>query len=151
MIEDGDHSFPPTEEAPSNHINEEEEEQPQANPEENDVADQDQPLPIDIIIPEEHSKEEQNQQDSDTMTSVEDVEEKSAIEDQQDSIQYPISSSTEGDGETTGPSTAENSISNLPPVEDVEPKQVVGGRASIPDELEPHQLARLQDLKESNA
>lgn len=31
------------------------------------------------------------------------------------------------------------------------PKQVVGGRASIPDELEPQQLARLQDLKESNA
>lgn len=31
------------------------------------------------------------------------------------------------------------------------PKQVVGGRASIPDELEPHQLAKLQDLKESNA
>lgn len=31
------------------------------------------------------------------------------------------------------------------------PKQVQGGRASIPDELEPHQLARLQDLKESNA
>lgn len=31
------------------------------------------------------------------------------------------------------------------------PKQVVGGRASIPDELAPHQLARLQNLKESNA
>ncbi|XP_029735173.2 protein nervous wreck isoform X2 [Aedes albopictus] len=31
------------------------------------------------------------------------------------------------------------------------PKQVVGGRASIPEELEPHQLARLQNLKESNA
>lgn len=31
------------------------------------------------------------------------------------------------------------------------PKQVVGGRASIPEELEPHQLKKLQDLKESNA
>ncbi|XP_053675392.1 protein nervous wreck [Anopheles nili] len=31
------------------------------------------------------------------------------------------------------------------------PKQVVGGRASIPEELEPDQLARLQNLKESNA
>lgn len=31
------------------------------------------------------------------------------------------------------------------------PKMVVGGRASIPDELAPHQLARLQNLKESNA
>lgn len=31
------------------------------------------------------------------------------------------------------------------------PKQVVGGRASIPEELDSHQLARLQSLKESNA
>ncbi|XP_055701553.1 protein nervous wreck isoform X2 [Phlebotomus papatasi] len=31
------------------------------------------------------------------------------------------------------------------------PKQVVGGRASIPEELAPHQLERLQNLKESNA
>ena len=31
------------------------------------------------------------------------------------------------------------------------PKVVTGGRASIPDELAPHQLARLQNLKESNA
>lgn len=60
------------------------------------------------------------------------------------------SSSTGSDGETTGPSTAENSISQGPPVE-YEPKQIVGGRASIPEELEPHQLARLKDLKESNA
>lgn len=30
------------------------------------------------------------------------------------------------------------------------PRQL-GGRASIPDELEPHQLERLQNLKESNA
>lgn len=30
------------------------------------------------------------------------------------------------------------------------PKQL-GGRASIPDELEPHQLERLRNLKESNA
>nr|CAD7570938.1 unnamed protein product [Timema californicum] len=29
--------------------------------------------------------------------------------------------------------------------------RVEGGRGSIPDELEPHQLAQLQDLKESNA
>lgn len=31
------------------------------------------------------------------------------------------------------------------------PKQVVGGRASIPEELDSQQLARLQNLKESNA
>ncbi|KRK00918.1 protein nervous wreck isoform X11 [Drosophila yakuba] len=36
--------------------------------------------------------------------------------------------------------------------EDIEaPKQVVGGRASIPEELDSNQLARLQNLKESNA
>ncbi|KAL1502322.1 hypothetical protein ABEB36_007483 [Hypothenemus hampei] len=64
--------------------------------------------------------------------------------------QLVISSSTGSDGETTGPSTAENSVSQAPADPDT-PKQVVGGRASIPDELEPHQLARLQDLKESNA
>ncbi|GLH07295.1 MIP06439p [Gryllus bimaculatus] len=33
----------------------------------------------------------------------------------------------------------------------VDAVQPVGGRGSIPDELEPHQLAKLQDLKESNA
>lgn len=66
--------------------------------------------------------------------------------------QFVVSSSTGSDGDTTGPSTAENSISHAPPpIDPDEPKQVVGGRASIPDELEPHQLARLQDLKESNA
>lgn len=35
--------------------------------------------------------------------------------------------------------------------EDNTPKQVVGGRASIPEELDSHQLERLQNLKESNA
>lgn len=38
-----------------------------------------------------------------------------------------------------------------PPPEDTTPKQVVGGRASIPEELDSHQLERLQSLKESNA
>nr|XP_032291427.1 protein nervous wreck isoform X4 [Drosophila virilis] len=39
------------------------------------------------------------------------------------------------------------------PAEDVieTPKQVVGGRASIPEELDSNQLARLENLKESNA
>ncbi|KAM8710124.1 hypothetical protein ACLKA7_016852 [Drosophila subpalustris] len=39
------------------------------------------------------------------------------------------------------------------PAEDVieAPKQVVGGRASIPEELDSNQLARLENLKESNA
>lgn len=38
-----------------------------------------------------------------------------------------------------------------PPPEDNTPKQVVGGRASIPEELDSQQLERLQNLKESNA
>lgn len=38
-----------------------------------------------------------------------------------------------------------------PPEESSTPKQVVGGRASIPEELDSHQLERLQNLKESNA
>lgn len=38
-----------------------------------------------------------------------------------------------------------------PPQEDITTKQVVGGRASIPEELDSQQLERLQNLKESNA
>lgn len=59
------------------------------------------------------------------------------VEDDQpaDSAPFPISSSTGSEDSYTGPSTAESS-QTAPP---------------IPDELEPHQLARLQDLKESNA
>lgn len=80
------------------------------------------------------------------------AEEKSISEDVLVESTVVVSSSTGSDGETTGPSTAENSVSQAPPTEDItEPKQVVGGRASIPDELEPHQLACLQNLKESNA
>lgn len=37
------------------------------------------------------------------------------------------------------------------PVEQPYPKQMVGGRASIPDELDSQQLEKLQNLKESNA
>ncbi|XP_069671228.1 protein nervous wreck isoform X2 [Periplaneta americana] len=68
-----------------------------------------------------------------------------------DSAPFPISSSTGSEEDTyTGPSTAENSQSQ--PVE--QPKTVptsAVGEGNIPDELEPHQLAQLQDLKESNA
>ncbi|CAH1389617.1 unnamed protein product [Nezara viridula] len=56
-----------------------------------------------------------------------------------DSAPFPISSSTGSEEDTyTGPSTAENSHSDK-------------RKSEIPDELEPHQLARLQDLKESDA
>ncbi|XP_073974020.1 FCH and double SH3 domains nervous wreck isoform X2 [Rhodnius prolixus] len=58
------------------------------------------------------------------------------------------SSSTASDEETyTGPSTADNSQSVPPPSQQTDTKK----HEVIPDELEPHQLARLQDLKESDA
>lgn len=93
---------------------------------------------------EEEVKEEPKKTDS---KAEEKDEEKVAEEDPPPESGIHVSSSTGSEGETTGPSTAENSISHVPD----EPKQVVGGRASIPDELEPHQLACLQNLKESNA
>lgn len=49
----------------------------------------------------------------------------------------PSEGSSTEDETTTGPSTADNSQSDR--------------QQPIPDELEPHQLARLQDLKESDA
>ncbi|XP_049884747.1 protein nervous wreck [Pectinophora gossypiella] len=58
-----------------------------------------------------------------------------------DAAPHPASSSTASEGESTGPPTAPQSP----------PAAVRAGRASIPDELEPAQLARLTDLKESNA
>lgn len=61
-----------------------------------------------------------------------------------DSAPFPISSSTGSEDSYTGPSTAENSQSQVHPV-GMRPE------TTIPDELEPHQLARLQDLKESDA
>lgn len=74
-----------------------------------------------------------------------------------DSAPFPISSSTGSEEDSyTGPSTAENSQSH--PV-DIHKSIVSCTKADqdplrdtvIPDELEPHQLARLQDLKESDA
>lgn len=132
MIEEPETSFPPVEEE-KNELEEEKEEE--RIPEEE--------------IPAEPEEDERIQQLRQARAdSMDEIDETPA-----DSAPFAISSSTGSDGDTTGPSTAENSISHVPPpiVTDMEPKQVVGGRASIPDELEPHQLARLQDLKESNA
>ncbi|XP_030766013.1 protein nervous wreck isoform X3 [Sitophilus oryzae] len=103
--------------------------------------------------PSEVSKKEDIVTNRDFDVEVEEIEEPEPTADS-GSGQFIVSSSTGSDGETTGPSTAENSVSHAPPPSSADPdtpKQVVGGRASIPDELEPHQLARLQDLKESNA
>ncbi|XP_026824284.1 F-BAR and double SH3 domains protein 2 isoform X2 [Ooceraea biroi] len=97
----------------------------------------------------------------------EEAEEKSTIDElPADSAPFPISSSSGSEGDSTsGPSTNGNSQSRgtvvevteeVPEVmeeEQVPPagKMLVGGRASIPDELQPDQLEKLQTLKESNA
>ncbi|XP_041986298.1 protein nervous wreck isoform X2 [Aricia agestis] len=64
-----------------------------------------------------------------------------------DSAPHPASSSTASEGESTGASVA----SGPPTAPQSPPSAPQAGRASIPDELEPAQLARLTDLKESNA
>ncbi|XP_061713876.1 protein nervous wreck isoform X2 [Cydia pomonella] len=56
----------------------------------------------------------------------------------------PANSSTASEGESTG-------ASGPPTAPQSPPAAPRAGRASIPDELEPAQLARLTDLKESNA
>ncbi|KAJ3661087.1 hypothetical protein Zmor_005506 [Zophobas morio] len=133
MMEEPEHPFPPPEEPPVNHRDEE----------------------IDTTIPEEDEEEAAEEPSMPPPPPPPAPADDPDDADGQggDSTPFVVSSSTGSDGETTGPSTAENSVSHVapPPPPDAEPKQVVGGRASIPDELEPHQLARLQDLKESNA
>lgn len=99
----------------------------------------------------------------------EEAEEKSTIDElPADSAPFPISSSSGSEAESiaSGPSTNENSQSRGTVVEVAEEvaeimeeeeeemvpgKMLVGGRASIPDELQPDQLEKLQTLKESNA
>jgi hypothetical protein len=98
----------------------------------------------------------------------EEAEEKSTIDElPADSAPFPISSSSgsEAESTTSGPSTNGNSQSRGTVVEVTEEasevteeeeipsggKMLVGGRASIPDELQPDQLEKLQTLKESNA
>ncbi|XP_044766404.1 protein nervous wreck isoform X3 [Coccinella septempunctata] len=136
MIEEPESAFPPVEE---------EEEEEKGNVEEENAEEK---LPEEETPPEPEEDDRSQPPKQSRVDSMDEIDETPA-----DSAPFAISSSTGSDGDTTGPSTAENSISQVPPplVTDVEPKQVVGGRASIPDELEPHQLARLQDLKESNA
>lgn len=96
----------------------------------------------------------------------EEAEEKFTIDElPADSAPFPISSSSGSEAESTsGPSTNENSQSRGTVIEVTEEatevmeeeeivpgKMLVGGRASIPDELQPDQLEKLQTLKESNA
>lgn len=103
------------------------------------------------------------QQKEDTEV-LEETDEKSVADDfPADSAPFPVSSSSGSEADSTsGPSTAENSQSlvtrdtdidsqstDMPDI--VQEKVIVGGRASIPDELQPDQLEKLQNLKESNA
>lgn len=106
-----------------------------------------------------------DEQDEEEVTEVaEDIEEKSTVDDlPTDSAPFPLSSSSGSEAESTsGPSTADNSqsIPSRGTVIDAQEaeeiaiileKVVCGGRASIPDELQPDQLEKLQNLKESNA
>lgn len=105
-----------------------------------------------------------DEKEQETTETTEDIEEKSTVDDlPTDSAPFPISSSSGSEADSTsGPSTADNSQSipsrgtviEVQETEDIEivpEKMVVGGRASIPDELQPDQLEKLQNLKESNA
>ncbi|XP_012279354.1 F-BAR and double SH3 domains protein 2 isoform X2 [Orussus abietinus] len=115
------------------------------------------------------------QRPSEATTTRVESEEKSVVDDlPADSAPFPVSSSSGSEADSTsGPSTADNSQSMTPrggniaashpqevvaveeedeePVDIVPEKVLVGGRASIPDELQPDQLEKLQNLKESNA
>ncbi|XP_072401279.1 protein nervous wreck isoform X2 [Diabrotica undecimpunctata] len=135
MMEEAASPFPPPEESEVNHKDGGKD--PSSIPEEDE---EDSKPPPSLPSVESDNKRQE------TMDDLEEV-----FEDHHADTPFVVSSSTGSDGETTGPSTAENSVSQAPPATEPETKQVVGGRASIPDELEPHQLARLQDLKESNA
>lgn len=159
MVEEADRPFPPPEETPSvNHVDDQtKDHQIETDEFDDDEGETKRPsgdktreqLDEEKVVTDTQQKSKQK--DSET---PDDIEGKPSLEDQMTESTLPVSSSTGSDGETTGPSTAENSISQaVPPEDDINepPKQVVGGRASIPDELEPHQLAQLQDLKESNA
>ncbi|XP_046977219.1 protein nervous wreck isoform X2 [Vanessa cardui] len=124
MIEEPEQPFPP----PESHPEPEPDVQPDSQPEE--------PERVEDNDDEESSLSEQ------TAVCLRDSEEGHA-----DSAPHPASSSTASEGESTGASVA----SGPPTAPQSPPAAPRAGRASIPDELEPAQLARLTDLKESNA
>ncbi|KAG6799652.1 hypothetical protein HZU73_05033 [Apis mellifera caucasica] len=131
-------------------------------------SDGDLPSSTNIDVNESDCKEAtviiDEKEEQETTETTEDIEEKSTVDDlPTDSAPFPISSSSGSEADSTsGPSTADNSQSipsrgtviEVQETEDIEivpEKMVVGGRASIPDELQPDQLEKLQNLKESNA
>lgn len=137
MVEDPEKKFPPVEEDAK-------ESETQEKP------DKDKKEPIELDKHTEQTTLEQKTEE-DVEPKVEDDEISTADDQPADCGPFPVSSSSASEGESTGPSTAENSQQQDQEADPSTPKQVVGGRASIPDELAPHQLARLQNLKESNA
>lgn len=153
MIEEAEHPFPPPEENASvNHVDDETSDKNEILPDIiEETIDGDQNEKFDTRVVQEKMDTEMDPKRKSTINdNFVDVAEDQVTE----SVALPISSSTGSDGETTGPSTADNSLTQTVPAEEEiaeSPKLLVGGRASIPDELEPHQLAQLQDLKESNA
>lgn len=104
-------------------------------------------------------------EEQETTEATEEMEEKSTVDDlPADSAPFPVSSSSGSEADSTsGPSTGDNSQSipsrgtvvqvqqETEDIEIVPEKMIMGGRASIPDELQPDQLEKLQNLKESNA
>lgn len=144
MVEDPEKKFPPVEKE-----NEEthKEEQCQKEPE---IPKQEPPQVEKISEPTSEQKHE-TKIEEEMETRIEEDEVSTADDQPADCGPFPVSSSSASEGESTGPSTAENSQQQDQDIDHSTPKQVVGGRASIPDELAPHQLARLQNLKESNA
>ena len=153
-MEEIEHPFPGDEEAAEG--DKKTEEAPKEDP------------PKEEAVAESEAKEEVDQEVKTEVPKppeLEDVEEK--VDDlPTDSGPFPVSSSSGSDGaeSISGPSTAENSQSLPTRAADPEPeveaaevpdiipnKMIVGGRASIPDELQPDQLEKLQSLKESNA
>ncbi|CAH2103644.1 unnamed protein product [Euphydryas editha] len=124
MIEEPEQPFPPPET------------QPEAEPKPQPDSQPEEPERVEDNDDEESSLSEQ------TAVCLRDSEEGHA-----DSAPHPASSSTASEGESTGASIA----SGPPTAPQSPPAAPRAGRASIPDELEPAQLARLTDLKESNA
>ncbi|CAG5039396.1 unnamed protein product [Parnassius apollo] len=109
------------------------------------VEEPDQPFPPPESEPEPQPEENEDEESSlSEQTAV-------CLRNSEDSPGYsaphPASSSTASEGESPGASIA----SGPPTAPQSPPSAPRGGRASIPDELEPAQLARLTDLKESNA
>ncbi|XP_033223271.1 protein nervous wreck isoform X2 [Belonocnema kinseyi] len=149
-MEEIEHPFPGDEEAAE--AQKKSEEAPKEDP------------PTKEVIPDDETKKEVDNEVKTQVAKLPDLEE---VEEKMDDLPadsgpFPVSSSSGSDGaeSISGPSTAENSQS-LPtrafeaeaePEPDIIPnKMIVGGRASIPDELQPDQLEKLQSLKESNA